>query len=256
MTTSTPPNATVRLDDLIAAITSAHDDVLEQLSNALLLAERLDEVADQLIGHFVDQARHSGASWTEIGRSMGVTKQAVQKRFSAKPAGLDPSAGFSQYTDRARMVVVTAQKEAADRRERQHLHRTPAARAGQRSGVERRDDPRRPGRRPRRRTPGRSGQPPPGRRDRPGADPLRPARPGRPRADLRRGGPARPATGRDRTHPAGDPDRRGRHRRTGRAGARGSGGRSRAQAQRFSWIVIWSVPPGLSTMLACPRASR
>ena len=84
MTTSIPPT-TVRLDDLIAAITSAHDDVLEQLSNALLLAERLDEVADQLIGHFVDQARRSGASWTEIGRSMGVTKQAVQKRFFAKP---------------------------------------------------------------------------------------------------------------------------------------------------------------------------
>jgi len=113
MTTSMPPITTVRLDDLIAAVTSAHDDVLEQLSNALLLAERLDEVADQLIGHFVDQARHSGASWTEIGRSMGVTKQAVQKRFSAKPAALDPSAGFSQYTDRARTVVVNAQKEAA-----------------------------------------------------------------------------------------------------------------------------------------------
>lgn len=112
-TPAEPTTLTVRLDDLIAAITSAHDDVLEQLSNALLLAGRLDEVADELIGHFVEEARRSGASWTEIGRSMGVTKQAVQKRFSAKPAGLDPSAGFSQYTDRARMVVVTAQKEAS-----------------------------------------------------------------------------------------------------------------------------------------------
>jgi hypothetical protein len=35
----------------------------------------LSEVADHLIGHFVDQAR-SGASWTDIGESMGVTKQA------------------------------------------------------------------------------------------------------------------------------------------------------------------------------------
>ena len=112
MSTAVPPTPTVRLDDLIAAITDAHDDVLDQLSNALLLAGRLDEVADQLIGHFVDQARRSGASWTDIGRSMGVTKQAVQKRFSAKPVSLDPSAGFSQYTDRARSVVVMAQQEA------------------------------------------------------------------------------------------------------------------------------------------------
>ena len=107
MTTSPPPT-TVRLDDLIAAITSAHDDVLEQLSKALLLAERLDEVADQLIGHFVDQARHSGASWTDIGRSMGVTKQAVQKRFVPK----EPPQDFRRFTPRARNAVVSAQNEA------------------------------------------------------------------------------------------------------------------------------------------------
>ena len=50
-------------------------------------------MADHLIGHFVDQARRSGASWTDIGRSMGVTKQAAQKRFVAKGDApeLDPS---------------------------------------------------------------------------------------------------------------------------------------------------------------------
>jgi ATP-dependent Clp protease ATP-binding subunit ClpA len=69
---------------------------------------------DSLIGHFVDQARRAGASWADIGRSMGVTKQAAQKRFVAKgdtPA-LDPSQGFSRFTDRARAVVVGAQTEA------------------------------------------------------------------------------------------------------------------------------------------------
>ena len=72
-------------------------------------------MADSLIGHFVDQARRAGASWADIGRSMGVTKQAAQKRFVAKgdaPA-LDPSQGFSRFTDRARAVVVVgAQTEA------------------------------------------------------------------------------------------------------------------------------------------------
>jgi hypothetical protein len=68
----------IRLDDLINAIKKARSDTLEQLSDAVLVAERLGDVADHLIGHFVDQARRAGASWTDIGRSMGVTKQAAQ----------------------------------------------------------------------------------------------------------------------------------------------------------------------------------
>ena len=47
----------------------------------------------------MDQARESGASWTEIGKCMGVTKQAAQKRFvpkaptAAEASALDPNAG-------------------------------------------------------------------------------------------------------------------------------------------------------------------
>src|SRR5205814_354864 len=58
----------------------------------------------------VDQARRSGASWTDIGRSMGVTKQAAQKRFVA-PA-LDPADGFARFTPRARNAVMAAHNEA------------------------------------------------------------------------------------------------------------------------------------------------
>ena len=43
----------------------------------MLAAEHLGEVADHLIGYFVDQARRSGASWTDTGQCMGVTKQAA-----------------------------------------------------------------------------------------------------------------------------------------------------------------------------------
>jgi hypothetical protein len=106
----------VRLDDLIEAIKKVHSDVLEQLSDAVIAAEHLGAVADHLIGHFVDQARRSGASWTDIGKSMGVTKQAAQKRFvpkdSGEPLDLDPSQGFSRFTQRARNVVMAAQNEA------------------------------------------------------------------------------------------------------------------------------------------------
>ncbi|MGH3741904.1 MAG: Clp protease N-terminal domain-containing protein, partial [Micromonosporaceae bacterium] len=111
----------VRLDDLIAAITKVHADPLDQLSSAYLAAEYLGEVADHLIGHFVDQARRSGASWTDIGKSMGVSKQAAQKRFVAKDPDLDPSQGFSRFTDRARKVVVGSQVEARQARHSQIL---------------------------------------------------------------------------------------------------------------------------------------
>jgi len=100
----------VRLDDMIDAIKKIHTDALDQLEDAVLAAGHLGEVADHLIGHFVDQARCSGASWTDIGRSMGVTKQAAQKRFV--PSDLDPSNTFNRFTDRARKVVVASQEEA------------------------------------------------------------------------------------------------------------------------------------------------
>jgi hypothetical protein len=106
----------VRLDDLIEAIKNVHSDALDQLSDAVLAADHLGDVADHLIGHFVDQARRSGASWTDIGRSMGVSKQAAQKRFVPKgpgePSDLDPSQGFGRFTVPARNVVMTAQNEA------------------------------------------------------------------------------------------------------------------------------------------------
>jgi hypothetical protein len=114
MTQPARSSSPVRLDDLIAAIEQVHSDALDQLSDAVIAADHLGEVADHLIGHFVDRARRSGASWSDIGRSMGVTKQAAQKRFVSKtqPADLDPSQGFSRFTPRARNVVVAAQNEA------------------------------------------------------------------------------------------------------------------------------------------------
>ena len=109
-----PHGTTIRLDDLIEAIKKAHAQPLEQLQDAVIAADHLGDVADHLIGHFVDQARRSGASWTEIGKSMGVTRQAAQKRFVPKGESteLDPNQGFGRYTPRARKVVMVAHNEA------------------------------------------------------------------------------------------------------------------------------------------------
>ncbi|MFD5976226.1 Clp protease N-terminal domain-containing protein [Streptomyces bacillaris] len=116
MTQPLPATPSVRLDDLIEAIKKSNPDALEQLSGAVIAADHLGDVADHLIGHFVDQARRSGASWTDIGRSMGVTRQAAQKRFVTKRADeasdLDPSQGFGRFTQRARNVVMASHNEA------------------------------------------------------------------------------------------------------------------------------------------------
>jgi hypothetical protein len=116
MDTSPPP----RLDELIVYVKTQHPDgdALDHLSDAVLTSEHLGEVADHLIGHFVDQARKAGASWTEIGRSMGVTKQAAQKRFVPKRPAEDPLGGdmWARLTRRAQQVVLRAQQEARDAR--------------------------------------------------------------------------------------------------------------------------------------------
>lgn len=116
MTTS--PQHPVRLDDLIAVIDTTHNDPLDRVTNAMQLAEELGGTADALIGHFVDQARRAGASWSDIGSSMGTSKQAAQKRFVARgqatAAPLDSSQGFSRFRDDARSVVIRAQERARE----------------------------------------------------------------------------------------------------------------------------------------------
>jgi len=115
----------VRLDELIGYVTSQDGTALDHVSAAVHVSEHLGELADHLIGHFVDQARKSGASWTEIGQSMGVTKQAAQKRFVPKAsewgdllAGAFPPdpVKFSRFTDRAKRAVIAARQEAIKRR--------------------------------------------------------------------------------------------------------------------------------------------
>lgn len=105
------------LDDLIGAIEGKADDPLQQLTAAVLVAGHIDELADHLVGHFVDKARHAGASWTNIGQSLGVTKQAAQKRFvpSAPADAATELPIFGRYTDHARMAIVGALAQAQQR---------------------------------------------------------------------------------------------------------------------------------------------
>jgi ATP-dependent Clp protease ATP-binding subunit ClpA len=101
----------VSLDQLISYVKtmSPEGGPLENLSDAVGVGADLAEQADALIGHFVDQARRSGASWSQIGSSMGVSKQAAQKRFVT----LWESAEFSRFTQRSRNVLAVAGRVAA-----------------------------------------------------------------------------------------------------------------------------------------------
>ncbi len=110
MATSPDIEKTISLGDLIEGIRRSTENELDRLSSAVVVAQHLDDVGDHLVGHFVDQARRAGASWSDIGQSMGVTKQAVQKRFVAKPnSDANP---FARFTPRARNAVIAAMNEA------------------------------------------------------------------------------------------------------------------------------------------------
>jgi hypothetical protein len=105
----------VPLDHLIAYVKSLHPGggPLENVADAMEVAARLDEQSDALIGYFVDQARRSGASWSQIGASMGVSKQAAQKRFVPR-GGEGPEVSFARFTPRARIALAAAGRLATD----------------------------------------------------------------------------------------------------------------------------------------------
>jgi hypothetical protein len=107
----------VSLDTLITFVKVQRPEgsALDNLADAVSVGDHLGEQADSLIGHFVDQARRSGASWSQIGASMGVSKQAAQQRFVPRgdPAGGVPIPGdFSRFTQRARAVLAAAEDHA------------------------------------------------------------------------------------------------------------------------------------------------
>ncbi|HWC33425.1 MAG TPA: Clp protease N-terminal domain-containing protein [Mycobacteriales bacterium] len=111
----------IRLDELIDHVISQHPhgDALQHLEDAVATSARVTEIADHLVGHFVDQARRSGASWTDIGAHMGVSKQAAQKRFVVARHWADPEdpdfpdrGPLSRFTPRARGVVAMTKEQA------------------------------------------------------------------------------------------------------------------------------------------------
>jgi hypothetical protein len=89
---------------------AASDDPLDQLGTASVLADQLLDVSDAVLGHYVDRARRSGHSWTEISAALGVSKQAAHKRFARTLRRPD----LDRFTDRARATMDVATVRARE----------------------------------------------------------------------------------------------------------------------------------------------
>jgi ATP-dependent Clp protease ATP-binding subunit ClpA len=113
-----PPN----LQDLIDTVRqdASTDNPLDQLATAAAAVAELEDTSDALLGYFVDRCRREGRSWSEISAALGVTKQAVHKRFAASVSdriiGSIPAGGatMERFTSRARIVVSSAVLAARD----------------------------------------------------------------------------------------------------------------------------------------------
>lgn len=77
---------------------------------AVFVVEDLRAQSDHLLDRFVAQARQEGSSWTEIGETLGISKQAAHQRFVAAE---QPSGGWPAHaTDLVRAAMVTAEHES------------------------------------------------------------------------------------------------------------------------------------------------
>jgi len=85
---------------------------------AVVMADDLGTLGDQVVSHFVEAARHSGCSWSQIGEQLGVSKQAAQQAFvSPTPRrgrfGRRPAVRrHGRWSDDAKAVIIGAQEES------------------------------------------------------------------------------------------------------------------------------------------------
>jgi hypothetical protein len=111
----------VDLKRLIESVEAAHgpENRLGRVRAAAEVAAELATAGDELVDHFVSEARTGGCSWGQIGSVLGVSKQAAHARFRPWPfrwprlgRGGTSRGFFHRFTDRARQVVTNAQHEA------------------------------------------------------------------------------------------------------------------------------------------------
>jgi hypothetical protein len=119
------------LGDLVRKVEeqSPESGPLDRLETATRWSEDLNRIGDNLVGHFIEEARRAGHSWSEVGARLGMSKQGAQQRYERSTPKVmgdiskkvververkrkSGAEVFHQFTDRARRVMVLAQDEA------------------------------------------------------------------------------------------------------------------------------------------------
>src|SRR3954453_6558725 len=85
---------------------------LDRLGTAVGVAEELRSEGDRLLDRYVGEARREGCWWTQIGETLGISKQAAHQRFL--PADHATGGWPAHATDLVRRAMVTAQHEARE----------------------------------------------------------------------------------------------------------------------------------------------
>src|SRR5919202_6635247 len=98
------------LDELAAAVEARVGEPAARLGAAIELGREVTDLGDALIGRHVAEARAAGLSWTEIGRTFGTSKQAVQQRYGA--ATSEPSDWPGRWTPSVRRALEQAGRDA------------------------------------------------------------------------------------------------------------------------------------------------
>jgi hypothetical protein len=106
---------TSSLHEVIQRVDSESDgEPLHRLQTASAIVRELSEIGDAVLGYFVDQARHAGHSWSEIGEALGVSKQAAQQKQSARTLLGPNSPTLERFTPRARGALTGAERVAQE----------------------------------------------------------------------------------------------------------------------------------------------
>jgi hypothetical protein len=104
-------------DHLVAAVDAAEPTELDRIGAAVVMADDLGALGDRVVTHFVEAARRSGCSWSQIGGQLGVSKQAAQQAFVAGPRrgrfGRRPAnRPHWRWSDEAGLVLKATKDEA------------------------------------------------------------------------------------------------------------------------------------------------
>lgn len=108
----------ISLEELVKQVDAAapQGSALRKLSLAVIGSRELTKAADDLVGHYVEEARAAGAPWADIGAAMGVSKQAAQQRAQARSEEAEHDDDLGEYAPDVAAAVRTARERAVEHR--------------------------------------------------------------------------------------------------------------------------------------------